>query len=307
MSGHDHHHHHHHPINSQSRNLWITIAINIAITAILLVGGVWAGSLSVISDAMHNLSDVCALFITFFAVRMARKETTPEKTFGYQRAEIIAALVNTGTLFAIAAMIAFEAIERIFKSTALDGQTVMYLAVSSIIANGVSVAILHKDAKSSLNIRSAYIHLLSDALSSVAVLAGGFIMWMWKIYWIDSLLAIGIACYLVYSSWELMLESLKILMQFTPAHIDLDKLQKEISDFPQILNIHHVHIWQLNDKNVHFEAHIDFCENITLKETVEVLQQIESTLHCKYGINHIILQPEYNVSDSKLLVAKHCI
>ena len=303
------HHHHHHgsSIDGQSRRLWATIGINIGITLLLFVGGAWSNSLSVVSDALHNLSDVFSLLVSLFAIRLKKRQVSWGKTFGYQRAEIIAALVNAASLLAIAGFLCIEAVGRFVRPDTLDGQLVMVLASVSIVANALSAWILFRDAQHSLNMRSAYLHLLSDAMSSVAVLLGGLAVWQWQVYWVDSVLAIGIACYLVYSSWDLLMGTLKILMQFAPDHLDWDSLDEDIRAYPGIANIHHVHVWQLTDTRIHLEAHVDFHKDVKLSEAMKAIEGLKEMLATKYGITHVVLQPEFrDQSRDAGLVPHHC-
>jgi len=164
----------------------------------------------------------------------------------------------------------------------------------SIVLNGLSVLLVQKEAKESMNMRSAYLHLLSDMISSVAVVLGGLAMYLWEVAWVDSVLSIGIALYLVYSSWGLVKESVRILMQFAPTKVNLDEINKELQIIPEVRNMHHVHVWQLDDKQINFEAHISFNEDISLSKVNKVLHQIEHLLDERFDINHVTLQPEIN-------------
>jgi len=147
--------------------------------------------------------------------------------------------------------------------------------------------------------KSAYLHLITDLLTSVAVLIGGLLMKYYQIFWIDALLTILISIYLLYMSWEIFIDSLKILMLFAPKHLDIENIQKEIINIDAIKNIHHVHIWQLNDHNVHFEAHIEFNKDIKLSEFDKICNQVEKILLEKFQINHSNLQPEFDRDDHK--------
>ncbi len=297
---HPHHNHDHHSV--KGKKLGITIILNLIITIAQIAGGLISGSLSLLSDALHNFSDVISLIISYIASILSTKKQTVTKTFGYKRAEIIAAFINASTLIVIAVFLAIEAIKRFNAPEAIASKWVIYLAIASIILNGLSVFILQKDAKNSMNIRSAYLHLLSDMFTSVAVLIGGILMFYYKIFWIDGVLTLGIAIYLIYVSWDLLIDSLKVLMLFTPSSITLKSINDEITLIPEIENIHHVHVWQLDDNQIHFEAHVDFKENLSLEKVNLILHQIRMVLHDKFDIEHVTLQPEYNLCDKKDLV-----
>ena len=289
--GHDHGHSHG---ELSGRNLGIAILLNVAITLSQVIGGFISGSLALLSDALHNFSDVLALVISWFASKLAGRKQTARQTFGYKRAEILAALINAVSLIVIAFFLLKEAIERLGEPQEIQSGLVMILGGLSIVLNGASVLLVMKDAKENINMRSAYLHLLTDMISSIAVVLGGFAMYMWEVSWVDSILSIAIALYLVYSSWGLIVESVRIIMQFAPIHINLDEIQKKLISIKEIENIHHVHVWQLDDKQINFEAHISFNNDLPLSEVNKVLHEIEHILHVDFDINHVTLQPEIN-------------
>jgi cobalt-zinc-cadmium efflux system protein len=292
-------HDHHHPSIS-GKNLLITIVLNIVITLAQIIGGFISGSLSLLSDAMHNLTDVLALIISFVANRLSRKKKQDlTKTFGYKRAEIIAAFFNATTLIVIAVFLIVEAINRFQNPREIASNMVIWLALLGIAGNGLGVIFLKNDANHNLNMRSAYLHLLTDMLASVAVLIGGLMMKYYQIYWIDPVLTIIISAYLIFMSWHIFLDSLKILMLFAPEHIEIKKIEEEILKLKNVRNIHHVHVWRLNDHTIHFEAHIEFINDIKLSEFDASCEKIEKLLFNKFGISHSNLQPEYDRDDNK--------
>jgi cobalt-zinc-cadmium efflux system protein len=297
--GHNHDHDHG---NLKGKKLGFSILLNILITIAQVIGGLISGSLSLLSDALHNFSDVIALIISYIADKLTQKEFTQEQTFGYKRAEVIAALINAASLIAIALILAKEAITRFHEPVEIESFLVIALAAFSILVNGGSVLLLKKDSEENMNMKSAYLHLLSDMISSVAVLAGGIGMYYLQIFWIDSVLSIMIAVYLVYSSFGLLVKTLRVLMHFVPSDLDLMAIKDDILQIPSIENIHHIHAWQLNDKEVHFEAHIDFKEDLCLSKVCEITDQIKNLLKDKFQIEHIVLQSEFGVVDTKHLV-----
>lgn len=299
--GHQHSHHHHKKLSG--KKLLFSIILNIFITISQVIGGIISGSLALISDAVHNLSDVISLIISYIANYLTnKKRQTLHQTFGYKRAEIIAAFLNSATLIIIAVFLAFEAIKRFSEPQIINSKYVIWLAFFAILGNGLSVLLLKKDANNNLNMRAAYLHLLSDMLTSVAVFAGGFLMKWFEIYWIDAVLTLLISIYLLHMSWDIFINSLKILMLFAPSQIVINDIVKELSKQKSIKSVHHVHIWQLNDHDIHFEAHIEFEKDIKLSEFDKICDEMEVILFEKFHITHSNLQPEFLRNDSKEII-----
>ena len=193
-------HTHNHQVLT-GKNLLISIFLNILITIAQLIGGFISGSLSLISDAVHNFSDVVSLIISYAANLLShKKQQTLEYTFGYKRAEIIAAFINAASLVVIAVFLGFEAVERINNPQIIESTLVIWLAILGVAANGFSVLLLRKDAKHNLNMKTAYLHLLTDMLTSVAVLIGGLLMKYYQVYWVDAILTLLISVYLIFIS-----------------------------------------------------------------------------------------------------------
>ncbi|MCB0471913.1 MAG: cation transporter [Flavobacteriaceae bacterium] len=295
-------HNHSHKVLS-GRNLFISIFLNILITLAQIIGGIISGSLALISDAIHNLSDVISLIISYVANLLTNtKKQTLEKTFGYKRAEIIAAFINAAALIVIAVFLAFEAVKRFQDPQVIDSNLVIILALIGILFNGLSVLLLKKDASHNLNMKSAYLHLLSDMLTSVAVLIGGFLMKYFQIYWVDAVLTIMISVYLLVMSWNIFVDSLKILMLFSPSHINVNAIIAELMKNEAVRNIHHVHIWPLNDHDCHFEAHVEFKDDIKLSQFDRICVELETVLIEKFDIHHCYFQPEYDRIESKEVI-----
>ncbi len=299
---HTHNHSHHH--KEKGRNLIISIFLNIVITVVQVIGGLLSGSLSLLSDALHNFSDVISLIVSYIASVLAKKKASTNKTFGYKRAEIIAAFVNAAALIIVAVILILEGIERFKNPQEIESNLVIWLSLVAIFANGFSVLLLKNDAKGNMNMKSAYLHLLTDMLASFAVLIGGLLMKYFKMYWVDPTLTIAIALYLIYMGYHLLVESTRVLMLFTPGSIEVQKIVDEICKIDVVKNIHHVHIWQLNDDEFHLEAHIDFNVDIKVSEFDAILENIEEILYHNFGINHVNIQPEYGKCDSKNIIVQ---
>jgi len=301
----DHSHGHSHNHSSlKGRNLIISILLNILITVAQVIGGIVSGSLSLLSDALHNFSDVLSLIISYIAALLSKREASTNRTFGYKRAEIIAAFINAATLIVVALILIKEASERFFEPQQIESNVVIWLSLLGIVANGFSVLLLKKDSKSNMNMRSAYLHLLTDMLASVAVLVGGLLMKFYEVYWIDAALTFAIAIYLIFVGYALLKDATRVLMLFTPNTIQVKSIVEEVGMINGVKNIHHIHIWQLNEDEVHLEAHVDFNEDIKLSEFDNILQEIEEVVYHKFGINHVTIQPEYGKSDSKQIIVQ---
>jgi len=255
--------------------------------------------LALISDALHNFSDVLTLVFSLIAHKLSRRKASIEHTFGYKRAELIAAFVNAATLVIVAIFLIYGATERFFNPHTIKSNLVIWLSILGIIVNGLSALMLKKDAKHNLNMKSAYIHLFTDMMASVAVLIGGILMKYFQWYWVDSVLTMLIALYLIYVGVDLLKSSTKMLMLFTPDHIDIKELVREVHKIPGVNKLHHIHVWHLNDDELHLEAHLDCSEDIKMSEFNALLEKVEDVLFHQFDINHINIQPEFKKKDPK--------
>ena len=300
---HNHSHSHNHG-DLKGRNLFISILLNILITIAQVIGGIVSGSLALLSDALHNFSDVISLIISYIANVLSKRKASTSRTFGYKRAEIIAAFINASTLIIVAVLLIIEAIKRFQNPQEIESNLVIWLSILGIAANGFSVLLLKKDADKNMNMRSAYLHLLTDMMASVAVLIGGLLMKFYDIFWIDSVLTLAIAFYLIFVGYQLLRESTRVLMLFTPTDIPVSEIVQKVNNIEGVSNIHHIHIWQLNENEVHLEAHVDFENDIKLSEFDVILDKIEELLFHDYQINHINIQPEFQKCDSKDIIVQ---
>ena len=295
----EHNHVHIHKHEVRGKNLVYSILLNLLITIAQIVGGIISGSLALISDALHNFSDVLSLGFSLYANKLSRRKASLDQTFGYKRAELIAAFVNAITLIVVAFILIYEATLRLFNPEPIQSILVIWLAVLGIVVNGSSVLLLKKDSKHNLNMKSAYLHLLTDMMASVAVLVGGILMKFYGWFWVDSIMTLLIAFYLIYVSYDLIKSATKMLMLFTPDYIDIKKLVREVHKIKGVNKLHHIHVWHLNDDELHLEAHLDCSEDIKMSEFNELLDKIEHVLFEKFDINHINIQPEFKKIDPK--------
>ncbi len=292
--GHHHGHHHHHDTKNMSSTklLWVTV-LNLSITLVQVVGGIISNSLALLSDAVHNLGDSSAIVIAFLAGKRSQKSPDKEHTFGYKRIEILAALFNSIVLIAICIYLFFEAYERWIDPHPIKGLIMLVIASFGLLANLLSVIILNKNKDDNLNVKAAYLHLMGDTLSSVAVILGGFAIWRWEIYWLDPLITVLVGIYIIYHTWSVVRQTVDILMQATPSGIDLNKIKQEVETLTEIDNIHHLHVWKLDDTQIHFESHVNLKENLEMLEVMKIRGKIEHLLEEKFGIKHITLQFGY--------------
>ncbi|TBV28323.1 cation transporter [Meridianimaribacter sp. CL38] len=300
---HSHAHNHDHK-DLKGRKLLITILLNTVITVAQVIGGLVSGSLSLLSDALHNFSDVLSLIVSYIASKLSKQKASINRTFGYKRAEILAAFVNAATLIIVAVILIKEAIERFQDPQNIESNLVIWLSLIAIAGNGYSVLLLKKDSDNNINIKSAYLHLLTDMLASVAVLIGGLLMKYFQLFWVDSLLTFLIAVYLIFVGYHLLKTSTKMLMLFTPEHIDIKAVVRVVNKLPKVNKLHHVHIWNLSDDELHLEAHLDLKEDISTSEFNDLLLEIENLLHDEFNINHVTIQPEFNKEDPKEVIVQ---
>lgn len=296
---HNHNHGHHHP-PVEGKNLLFSIVLNIVITVAQIIGGILSGSLALISDALHNFSDVLSLVFSYVAHQLSRKKASVNQTFGYKRAELIAAFVNAMTLIIVALFLVYGAIERFFNPQHIESGLVIWLSVLGIAMNGLSVVLLKNDADKNLNMKSAYLHLFTDMLASVAVLVGGLLMKYFQWFWVDSVMTLLIAIYLIVVGFDLLKKSTQMLMLFTPNHLNINDIITEVHKISGVNKLHHIHVWYLNEDELHLEAHLDCSEDIKMSEFNILLDKVEQVLFEKFHINHINIQPEYKKEeDSK--------
>jgi cobalt-zinc-cadmium efflux system protein len=288
----------------KANRLLTATVLNMVIFFAEIAGGLISNSLSLITDALHNLSDGLAIFIAWIASKIGKRPSNLKRTFGYKRIEILAAFLNALILIAISLYLFYEAALRMISPEPVKGLIMLIVAMIGLIANLVAVLLLHKDSKKNINIKAAYLHLFGDTLSSVAVLAGGIFIYYFNIYWLDPAITFIIGIYIIIETWTILKQTVDILMQGSPAGIDIDEIRQDLEQISEIGNIHHVHIWNLDDKSVHFECHVDLEENIRISDTDNIYSEIEEILRQKYHIGHLTIQFEHHKCDDKEVIHK---
>jgi cobalt-zinc-cadmium efflux system protein len=293
ISSHAGHEHHHSTGGISEKNLLAAVVLNFAISIAEIVGGIISNSLALLSDAVHNLGDGLAVLLAYIAQRISKRESNHQKTFGYKRIEILAAFVNAIVLVAICIFLIWEALKRFQNPSPIKGLIMFSVAGVGLLANLIAVVLLQSDSRKNINIRAAYLHLLGDTLSSVVVIIGGILIWQFQIYWIDPLITILISLYILKETYLLLKDSFNILMQSSPGELNLDDIKTEVEKLEGVKNIHHVHAWSLNDRQVHFEGHIDLNEDMPVSKTDALKNRVRALLHHKFHIDHTTIEVEF--------------
>jgi len=287
-------------MRSLKSKMLASIVLNFAITIAEVIGGLLSGSLSLLSDSLHNLSDAMSLLASYIAIRISEREANEKYTFGYKRAEILVAFVNSSVLIGVSLFLIVEAYGRFRNPQPIDTAIMLPVASLGLIANLLSVFLLHGHSHS-LNIRSAYLHLLSDTLSSVAVVVGGLLIRFYGVSWIDPLVTVLIALYILREAYEVLGESVDVLMETSP-ELDLRAIKAELESIPGVKNAHHFHAWRVGEKEVHFECHLSV-EDMPLSEAQGIIDEAEKRLR-KFGITHVTVQLEVERCEPRLLCPK---
>ena len=297
----NHHHYHSEP---NKKNLLISVILNASITLAEFIGGILSNSLALISDAVHNLSDTMAIVISYIAMLIGKKKSTNKNTFGFKRIEILAALFNAVVLIAISIYLFFEAYERFVNPEPIKGTTMFIVATIGLLGNLISVLLLHKDSSHNLNVKAAYLHLMGDTLSSVGVIIGSILIYFWNVYWVDPLLTIIIGIIIIKGTWGILKETIEILMQASPAGLDIKEIKSELEKHPEVINIHHIHTWRLSDNIIHFQGHAEVNKKLTVQEIDKIRIELENILHQKFKIDHITIQMESDTCREKSAINK---
>ncbi len=281
-------HAHAHDFESNSKKLYIAIFINVILTLFQIVGGIMAGSLSLLADALHNFSDAGAIIIAVIARRIGNKPASSRMTFGYKRAEIIGTLINSVSLIAVGVYLIAESIERYFNPQPVDGWIVFVVAgIALIIDIATALLTYSSGAKDNLNIRAAFIHNVSDAMASVAVIIAGILIIYFQWYVVDLITTVIISIYVIYHGVILLRKAILILMEATPEEIDIDKIKATICKLEPIESIEHVHVWEISDKRYMFTANLILVDK---NQSEAVLQLVKQHLMAEFNIAHTTLE-----------------
>jgi len=296
MAGHSHthaHSHRHVHIDAEAgdRRVFIAVVVNVGLTIAQLVGGILAGSLALIADAVHNFSDAVSLGIAFFARKIARRQSDERMTFGYVRAELVAALINYTTLIAIGVYLAYEAILRFFSPEEVEGWTVVIVATIALVIDAVTALLTYSLSKASANIRAAFLHNVADALGSIAVIVAGALILLFGWHIVDPIVTLIIAAYILWMAFNEVGDVVRILMLGVPPGIDVEELMDAIRKVDGVEDIHHLHVWAIDENRNSLEAHIVVPDDIA-PDARAVKDRIRALVRERFGVTHTTLEIE---------------
>lgn len=267
--------------------LGVAVLINVLLTVAQIVGGLLSGSMSLLADALHNLSDAGAIVVAIVARRIGNRDADPTMTYGYKRAEIIGTLINSSALILVGVYLIFESAGKFLNPAPVDGWIMFWVAGIAFVIDAATAALTYSaGAKDNLNIRAAFIHNVSDALSSIAVIAAGVAILMYEVYFVDLIAAIGISAYVIYHGLRLLKRSVTILMQATPPHIRIDEVRASLEAISGVTQASHIHVWQLDDQRTLFEGHF----TVETESVERTKREIRQVLNEQFGISHSTLE-----------------
>ncbi|AUI72667.1 cation diffusion facilitator family transporter [Companilactobacillus alimentarius] len=273
------------------KRFFYVTALNVIITITEFIGGFFSGSLGLISDAFHNLEDSLSIVISFVANVIGQKKNDVQKTFGYKRAEILAAFVNSIILVVITVIMVFESFRRLSQPQEINGRLMMIVSIIGLLANFISMWILFAGSKDNLNIKATFLHMLSDTLSSVGVFVASIFVILFNWIWVDPLITIVIALWLLKEAFSVVFETINILMEASPK-IDLDAVQEAILTVPEIVKVHHVHVWMIDENHIMLDAHINVKKTCNVSQLDSIYDVVDKMLNDKFHITHVTLQAE---------------
>jgi cobalt-zinc-cadmium efflux system protein len=294
---HDHGHHHHHDHDHLTAALsrghiqklkWVFV-LTVGYMLVEFAGGWFSHSLALMADAAHMFADSTAIGLSLFAAWFSLKPASRQKTFGYQRAEILAALFNAILLTLLALTILYEGYERFNNPLAVDAGLMLKVAIGGFLVNIAAAYILHAESHTNLNIKGAYLHVLGDLMGSVGAIAASLLMIYGGYYWADPLISILIALLVLFSAFQLLKEAINILLEGCPSHISVSEIREAILNFEGIQAVHHLHVWNINTQRIVLTAHLVVTPASFSGDTLTIIQE---ALKEKFGLSHVTLQLE---------------
>ena len=300
-------HHIHQPIEPDNgeqgvnqRKLFIALLITAIVMIAEIIGGFLANSLALLSDAGHMLTDILSLGLSLAAMKLAQKPPTPSKTFGFHRLEILAALFNGMLLFFMSFYIFYEAYHRLVQPEEIKGLFMLVVAFIGLLANGAGILLLRKSAHTSLNVKSAFFHIVGDTISSGGVILGGMIILYTGWYLVDPLLSIFIGLLILRGAYALLVESIDIFLEATPKDINMEELLDELRKIQGVKEVHHIHLWTITSGINAMSAHV-LIDDRLISSSAHILKEIKSLLRNKYKIEHSTIQFECESCGDDLL------
>lgn len=288
-AGHNHGHAHGGANQGNQKRLAIVLVLVILYMVAEVAGGLLTNSLALLADAGHMLSDAAAIGLSLFAIWIAGKPASSQRTYGYYRTEILAALINGAALVAVAVFIFLEAVDRFREPPEVAGALMMTVAVGGLIVNLLGLWILNSGREDSLNMQGAWLHVLTDALGSLGAIVAGILIWAFGWTWADPVASVLIGILVVYSSWSLLKETVAVLMEEAPGHIDVDALRDAIHDLEGVTSVHDLHVWTITSGLVAMSGHVTVVDQ---EFTHQKTQEIRRLVHERCGIDHTTIQLE---------------
>ena len=285
-----HSHHHGDPSQIGERRLWWAVSANILLTVAQVIGGILSGSLSLVADALHNFSDAASLLIALVAIRIGRKPPDQFKTFGYKRAETVAALINLTTLIIIGLYLWYEAIKRFITPEPVAGWTVVIVAGIALAVDVFTALLTYRQSKTSMNIKAAFLHNVTDAMASVGVIITGTLILLYGWVWTDAAMTLIISGYVLWQGFTQIPKVIHLLMEGAPDGLSLEDIRSSMEKVDGVNNVHHVHVWQLDEHRNALEAHVVLEESIDM-DTLKI--RLKKLLHDQFEIEHSTLEFEY--------------
>jgi len=284
--------------HASDRKLSIAVVINILLTLAQIVGGIISGSLSLIADALHNLSDAGAIVVAIVARKIGNKSSNKTMTYGYKRAEIIGVLINSTSLIAVGIYLIFEAIGKFFNPTPIDGWIVFWVAGIALVIDVATALLTYSaGAKDNMNIKAAFIHNISDALASVVVIIAGLFIIYYQLYIFDVIATIGISIYVIYYGCILLKKCILIIMQAVPENISIEDIQGKLETINGIKSADHIHVWQLDDEKLFLEAHI-LLDHSDSEKSELAKDESNKILKEQFGISHTTIETKFTYRTS---------
>ncbi|MEX0306791.1 MAG: cation diffusion facilitator family transporter [Ruegeria sp.] len=287
-----HSHAHIDPQTGDARVAW-AIAVNMFLTLAQIVGGIFSGSLALIADALHNFSDAIALVIAFFARKIARRPANPRMSFGYGRAEVVAALVNYTTLVVLSVYLMFEGVMRFFEPEPVNGWIVVWIAGIALVVDLITAALTYSMAKESMNIRAAFLHNVADALGSIAVIIAGAAVILFNWTWVDPAVTIMISLYILWHVKSEIGETIRVLMLGAPPELDPEEVAIVIESTSGVAGVHHIHLWSMQERVPALSAHLVIAAD-ALDRAENIRAMVKQVLRDQYGLGHVMLEIESN-------------
>jgi cobalt-zinc-cadmium efflux system protein len=288
-------HNHNHNIAEYNKPIIIGIVLNVLFIVIEVFYGFVSDSVALISDAGHNFSDVISLLLALIAAILIKKKSTAKFTYGYKKGSILIALINSILLLVALGIIIWESVHRLYNPVKIDGQTVIAVAFIGILINGFTAYLFFKGKKNDLNIKSAFLHMLTDTLVSAGVVVSGIFITIFQVYWLDPLVSLIIVIIVFAMTWKLLKETIRLSIDAVPENINVSDVYEYLKSVEGVKDIHDLHIWSLSTSQIALTAHLVLENNITFNN--EILQNINKELHDKFEIIHPTIQTEYDTND----------